>query len=168
MCYLCNENYVEPKYDEKSRPIIEGVTWWDGQGVNASELREQIVRLAEDNPLEERACFYSTSDGEGSYTSCCIVGQGVYELTGKVVYNEEWNGTVERVEWAKALGVAVNEKQEGYVSLEKFSNYGQHVRDMKFVRAVQKKQDSGWPWGAAVRWARWREREDGGFQASDF
>ena len=164
MCSVCDET----AYDAKGRRVIEGVTWWDGEGVDASKLRGRMYKLAQESPNETRACHYSVPEGD-TYRPCCIVGQGVYDLTGKVVNNQEYGGTVEKVEWVEALGLVAPEAWGGYVLLNKMDDpYNSKLADLKWVRAVQKKQDSGWTWSQAVRWADWREGEDGGFQADDF
>ena len=173
MCYLCDQDIAEPEYDEKGRHVIEGLTWWDGKGVDASTLHGQMRKLAEQFPNETRACHYSIPDTRNeTYKPCCIVGQGVYDLTGKVVNNQEYGGTVERVNWIRALGLDAPGGEGSYVDLEELPQasdlYDSKLDDMKWVRAVQKKQDSGWTWSQAVMWADWRETEDGGFQAIDF
>lgn len=170
MCKLCDSNEPMPGYDSQNRLIMDGVVWWDGDGVNATKLREQMIKLAEEKPLEVRECFYSRPEGD-TQVACCIVGQGVYDLTGKVVHNGQYGGVASRIKWVSALvspELAGEYGQYDNVDLTKLVHHDPYVADMKFVRAVQKKQDQNWPWGAAVKWALWREFEGGGFQGIDF
>lgn len=114
---------------------------WDGTGVTSAALKAEVIRLAEENPDQEAQCIYTRSywtDDEVPvevFTKPeCIVGTAVYNITGKLV-GPEYEGTaVGGGQWREALAY----EESG---------------DSLFVLRVQRLQDDGFTWGAALRGA---------------
>lgn len=124
--------FDETEYDAEGRPVIEGVTWYDGEPLDLDAVYNEAVRLAEESPDTRKACVYS----HGGVPEC-IVGQAVANVTGKVVSDVTHSGTIMLNEyWITALG--------GDLNAPKF----------QFLSKLQREQDGGASWGEALRVAR--------------
>lgn len=118
------------------------VEYWDGTGVEIQPLKAEVIRLATESPDERKACLYSTDEGKPE----CIVGQAVFNITGKVVHNDDWFGQINASEkWATALGADPYADYLGYSQ--------EDYRAFQFVREVQYRQDNGDTWGSALKTA---------------
>lgn len=121
------------------------VAYWDGTGVEIRALKAEVTKLAKESPDAKRACIYSTDAG----VPVCIVGQAVFNITGKVVDNNEWFGQIDgSPEWIMALGGDHTELNNG-MSAENYNAF-------RFVSNVQNHQDKGFTWGEALTYAQER------------
>lgn len=77
---------------------------------------------------------YTEQDG----TPGCIIGQGVYYITGETVDEAAMGGGVCHVRWADALGVDMNKADDNY-------------RAWQWLCALQAFQDFRHTWGEAVK-----------------
>ena len=119
------------------------VEYWDGTGVDIHALKAEVIRLGTEFPDKQVGCVYSTADGE----PVCIIGQAVFNITGKVVSNVTWWGQVSNSDqWVSALGGQVLEYNLGF-STEGFAAF-------QFVARVQGHQDIGHTWSEALAHAR--------------
>jgi len=124
-------------FDNAGRTLVEGVTWWDGKGITPATVRAEVTKLAEENPGTVRNCVYN----RGGVPEC-IVGQAVFNLTGKVVSDETHSGSITwRPEWISAFG---------FKNLTEAMENG----DFTFISKVQQAQDQGRTWGDALRFAQ--------------
>jgi len=132
------------RFDDFGRPILDGVTWWDGDGVTIPALYDEVIRLAEESPDTRKLCRYNS---EG--TPECIVGQAVFNLTGKVVNDDTHGGAIDNASaWHAALGIRLDER---YVSVA--DNEADEMK-FRFVKSVQRSQDADYTWGVALAHAR--------------
>lgn len=130
--------------DEMATPEIE---LWDGEGVSLVGLVNAVRQLGRKFPgLSAVKCVYS--DPEHTPGSGCIIGRAVYELTGKVVDNDQWFGSVGTLNWMEALKIEGHEHNgEFYMS----SYLSKATRDrVEWLKVAQRLQDDGKPWAYAV------------------
>lgn len=132
------------------------ISFWDGTGVNSSDLREEVERLATEKPETYAACVYTSvqplADGPGSIiTPGCIVGAAVYNLTGAYVPDEYERTGINNRNWLSSLG---EEPDDDYLE-----SLTEKSEDFQFVYRVQRLQDGGQNWGDALRGTR-QEFED--------
>lgn len=120
MCEQCDSNYTP---------------FWTDEKVTTRALRAEVEKLAAEQPARTAKCKYTYYDQSGSpLVPGCIVGQAVYNLTGKFV-PAEMEGSCTKNEWVRKLG--------GYLDA-----------DLQFSRTVQYSQDYGLTWGEALARAK--------------
>lgn len=151
MCYLC----------EQAEQVKTGTTEnWDPseEFVSLAKLADAVRKAAISNPnkVYQRqvgfGCKYThgAENGQG-FVPGCIVGQGIFDLTGKVVDNTRMMGAVDNDRWKLALKASDGE-QDAYGDLvlkdDPMTRYLVH-----WLRAVQAQQDDGVAWGRAVKFA---------------
>lgn len=118
---------------------MSDVVWWDGEGVTPATLKAEVIKLGTKFPDKVVHCTYSTNRG----VPICIVGQAVFNITGKVVDNNDWFGSIDNNPiWVKALG------GDAYEELLGFSP--EDYEDFLFVKRVQRRQDKLNTWGYAI------------------
>lgn len=146
MCQNCNDGYP---YDDKGRRVIEGVTWWDGEGITINNLHDEVIRLAEEFPEQQVDCKYS-SRGE----PVCIVGQAVYNITGQVVNDDSHGGSIRwSDEWLRILGITYNYPDAG--TRESWTHPDpEQLHKFELTYHIQKHQDGNLSWGTSLDRAR--------------
>lgn len=133
------------------------VEYWDGTGVDASVLEAHVRRLAALQPehvydkdeYPDRgtgsACKYTHTLLDDSKVPGCIVGQAIFNITGKLVKQEDHGGGV--------LDFLFMQKEYD-------RSNGEWTDRAKFLANVQTHQDNGVPWATAV--ARAEDHNDTG------
>lgn len=101
--------------------------FWDGTGVTAKALADEVKRLGFEYPDRYAACAY-TIDNEPE----CIIGVAVTNLTGMLVPNDFGMLVHCPEEWSYRLGC------------------DDQSSDFRWLEAVQSTQDSGETWGNAI------------------
>lgn len=149
MCYLCNQ----------AEQVQDGVTeTWDPklEPITVAELADAVRQAALCNPdkIYERpgttGCKY-THEIDDKMVPGCIVGQGVFDLTGKVVDQGRFGVAVDGSAWKLALGATSGEKDlygEAITLQDPLTKYL-----VTWLRSVQSQQDDGETWGDAVAYA---------------
>lgn len=122
------------------------VEYWDGT-LEPSALEFEVRRLAAlqpDHVYDKEAypdrfigasCKYTHTLDDGSKVPGCIVGQAIFNITGKLVKQEDHGGGV--VDFA-------------FMRTEYDRNDGTWSDRAKFLANVQNHQDNGVPWARAV------------------
>lgn len=122
------------------------VEYWDGTGVSPEVLEAHVRQLAAEQPdhvydkdaYPDRgvgaACKYTHTLEDDSKVPGCIVGQAIFNITGKLVNQENHGGGV---------------LDFGFMRSEYDRNYEWSDR-ARFLSNVQSHQDNGVPWGTAV------------------
>lgn len=126
--------------------------YWDGTGVTAEALVEEVRRLAAEQPdyMYDPTNFDDTSDGcalpkcrythyqnDGTRVPGCIIGKAIYNLTGKLVDQAVTGGGV--------LDFPFMQEEYAYAS-----GWSDQAR---WLAAVQRNQDEKMYWGRAVELA---------------
>ena len=118
MCEQCDPNWTP---------------FWTNEAVTTKALRAEVEKLAAEQPDRTAKCKYTYYDQSGNpLVPGCIVGQAIYNLTGKFVPTE-MEGSCTENEWVYKLG--------GGLDLD---------ADLQFSRKVQFYQDGGQTWGEAL------------------
>lgn len=135
--------------------------YWDGTGVTAGTLEGEVRRLAAEQPdhvydatnfpdLKIGAkCKYTHTLEDKSQVPGCIVGQAIFNLTGKLVNQEIHGGGVLDFRFMR----------DEY-------NLGWSDR-ARFLANVQYHQDMQKPWGLAVTLADDKSHPENWWQSSD-
>lgn len=129
--------------------------WWDGTGVTSASLRKEVERLAIHAGDTRARCLYTITeeeynDQDESWTRTpvkpeCVVGQAVFNLTGKYVPGSFEGCGISNSIWRNALGQDLS---------------GQGDDDFQFVLNVQSQQDNNQTWRDALRIAKMKEEEN--------
>jgi hypothetical protein len=120
------------------------VVYWDGEGVSVQALKAEIIKLGTEFPDKWATCVYSLYG-----TPVCIVGRAVFNITGKVVENNDWFGQIDSSHrWIKALGGEPIVARNGF-NTEDYDAY-------RFAADAQNYQDAGHTWSEAVAYAERR------------
>lgn len=124
------------------------------QPITVAQLADAVRRAAKKDPTrvyqrpEGGGCKY-THDVVGGKVPGCIVGQGVFDQTGKVVDQPSLNSSVDAIIWVKALGACTSvDVWGGPIIDDSLSRYL-----VAWLRNVQGRQDGGETWGGAVAYA---------------
>lgn len=151
MCYICDQ---EAQVKETQGNPVE---FWRPKEltVNVGQLADAVRRAALNNPdkIYERpadgGCKY-THEVENNFVPGCIVGQGIFDLTGQVVEQSSLNTAVNGGIWLQALNAddGVDMWGDTKVSEDPLTRYL-----VRWLRSVQSRQDDGRPWGEAVTYA---------------
>ena len=135
------------------------VEYWDGTGVTASILEAHVRRLAalqsehvyDKDAYPDRgvgaSCKYTHTLEDNSKVPGCIVGQAIFNITGKLVKQEDHGGGVLDFLFMRS---------------EHDGDNGEWNDRAKFLANVQGHQDNGVPWGRAV------ERADDRFDSGNY
>lgn len=134
------------------------VEYWDGTGVEPAVLEAHVRQLAAEQPdhvynkdnWPDRnvgaSCKYTHTLEDGSKVPGCIVGQAIFNITGKLVNQEDHGGGV---------------LDFGFMRSEYDRENGDGWTDRaKFLANVQAHQDNGEPWARAIE--RAEDRTDTG------
>lgn len=151
MCYICDqENQVEESGT---------LDFWDPEtnAVNVGQLADAVRSAALRNPdkIYERpnggGCKYTHETEDEKFCPGCIVGQGIFDITGQVVDQSALGMSVNSGVWLRALNAASVEPDkwgDTKVSDDPLTRYL-----TRWLRTVQSQQDDGKPWGEAVSYA---------------
>ena len=124
------------------------VEYWDGTGVEPAVLEAHVRQLAAQQPdhvYDKEAypdryigssCKYTHTLDDGSKVPGCIVGQAIFNITGKLVKQEDHSGGVLDFLFMRSE----NNRESG----------GGWSERAKFLGNVQSHQDNGVPWARAV------------------
>lgn len=124
--------------------------YWDGTGVEPAVLEAHVRQLAAEQPdhvydkdnYPDRyvgaACKYTHTLDDNSKVPGCIVGQAIFNITGKLVDQEYHQGGVMDFQFMRSEFTRDDE------------DYGHWSDRAKFLANVQNHQDSGLAWGDAV------------------
>ncbi len=139
------------------------VEYWDGTGVEPAVLEAHVRQLAAEQPdhVYDRdaypdrhtggaACKYTHTLEDNSKVPGCIVGQAIFNITGKLVNQENNQGSVLDFQF---MGAEYRRGGGGWSDRA------------KFLANVQSHQDNGVPWGTAVARADQREHDNGNYYA---
>lgn len=146
MCYMCTQ----------AEQVADGV--WDPKGfrVSVARLADAVRTAAMLNPdkIYERpkgsGCLYTHDGEDGQKIPGCIVGQGIFDITGKVVDQSTLRGSVNNERWMKALNAGIDDVDDfGDVILK--DSLTRYLA--KWLRVVQAQQDDGQKWGDSVAYA---------------
>jgi hypothetical protein len=124
--------------------------YWDGTGITPEDLEAEVIRLAAEQPdhVYSPTKFYGTLQGEytpspwcrythiqedGAPVPGCIIGQAIFNLSGKPVDQDTSQGTVCDFPFMQGEYIVPGWSQRA-----------------KFLSYVQSKQDAGMSWGQAV------------------
>lgn len=131
--------------------------YWDGTGITPEDLEAEVIRLAAEQPdhvyspskfydINQEAeyppaprCRYTHMQEDGTPVPGCIIGQAIFNLSGKPVEQATAQGTVLDFPFMR----------------EELINFSWNDR-ARFLNLVQSKQDGGRPWGEAVAYAQRR------------
>ena len=151
MCYKC----------ELAEQVQQTTEFWDPkeQPLSAAELADSVRKASIDNPdkVYERqpysGCLYThdVPNSTGLKTPGCIVGQGVYDVTGKVVDDSLMRGSVGNSIWLEALNATTGEKNVYGDPIAAGDPLTRYL--MAWLKAVQGQQDEGHKWSDAVAYA---------------
>lgn len=132
--------------------------WTGGEGVTLQSLHDEVVKIAQNNPEHVynapdgfETCLYTHFPDTEDARPGCIIGQAVWNITGKLVsqdrgMREDIDGTVGNAQWRRLLGAdAVDE--DGYSTHSDPANQ----RLQNWLRKVQSIQDEHYEWGTAVQ-----------------
>ena len=129
---------------------MSAVEYWDGTGVTPETLEFEVRRLAALRPDHVydaetyddlsigSKCKYTHSNLDGSKVAGCIVGQAIFNITGKLVDQSTYGGGV--------LDFPFMQKEHSHDD----EGYGRWSDRAKFLANVQYHQDSKMSWGNAV------------------
>lgn len=125
--------------------------WWDGTGVTSTALRAEVERLGAAEGMRTASCIYTETvyddDAVVPVEPVCIVGQAIFNITGKFVPGRLEGVSVNGNGWRELLG----ERATFRVADETNSS-----DDFLFVHTAQYRQDGGSTWGEAVATAKRR------------
>lgn len=136
---------------------MSSVEYWDGTGVDAPVLEAHVRQLAAKQPdhvydyneytdsTVGANCKYTHTHLDGSQVPGCIVGQAIFNITGKLVRQADHGGGV---------------LDFGFMRTEYDRDSGEWSDRAKFLANVQSHQDNKIPWGTAV--ARAEDTNDTG------
>lgn len=125
------------------------IEYWDGTGVEASVLEAHVRQLAAEQPEyvynpksfpdtgSGARCKYTHTLEDGSKVPGCIIGQAIFNITGKPV--DQWRDS----------GGVLDFKFMRDAELDNFA--GDWSDRAKWLANVQSHQDRGISWGEAVR-----------------
>lgn len=149
MCYICDQaGQVQDAVGKIWNPETERV--------NVAQLADAVRQAALDNPdkiyerLNGGGCKYTHEIG-GEMVPGCIVGQGIFDLTGRLVDQDTLGMSVNSSSWKVALCATDGEADmfgDATPSRDPLTRYL-----VSWLRAVQGKQDDGKTWGDSVAYA---------------
>lgn len=123
------------------------VEYWDGTGVEPAVLEAHVRQLAAEQPdhvydkdaYPDRyygaSCKYTHTLDDNSKVPGCIIGQAIFNITGKLVKQEDHGGGVLDFLFMRS---------------EYDRENGEWNDRARFLSNVQTHQDNGIPWGTAV------------------
>lgn len=126
--------------------------WWDGTGVTSTALRAEVERLGASEGTRTASCIYTETvydDGDAVVPTkpVCIIGQAIFNLTGKFVPGRLEGVSVNGNGWRELLGECAT-----YRGVDETNSSD----DFLFVYTAQYRQDAGSTWGEAVAAAKRR------------
>jgi len=151
MCHIC---------EQEKRAKAEGTTEvWnpETEKVSIARLADAVRAASIANPdkIYERptggGCKYTHNTETDKMVPGCIVGQGIFDLTSKVVDNTTMHGAVNNSNWIIALGASSGEMDRWGDAAVADDPLTQYL--VQWLRNVQGKQDDGQKWGDAVAYA---------------
>jgi hypothetical protein len=155
MCYVCEQ--AEQVRTDKNLPTE---LFWNPETrkVSVVQLADAVRRAALANPdkvYDRRpytGCMYTHTDPEtGEYHPGCIVGQGIFDLTGLPVDQDALPGAVNNDKWRVALNATTGERDSWGEVILVDDPLTRYLVD--WLRIVQAQQDGGKPWGEAIAFA---------------
>jgi hypothetical protein len=145
MCFMCDQ---EMQVKDAANLVWSPET----EKVSIAQLADAVreAALAAPDKIYERpesgGCKY-THNVEDKLIPGCIVGQGIFDITGKVVDQTVLTGNVNNTKWALALN-ALGEEPDYWGDRAPKDALSEYL--LAWLREVQYRQDSGGSWGNAV------------------
>lgn len=130
---------------------------WDPkvQAVNVAQLADAVRRAALENPDKryerpaDSPCQYTHTTGEDyKMVPGCIIGQGIFNLTGKVVDQSVMRGGVSNSIWRTALGATDGEVDDWGDAITVDDPMTKYL--VSWLNRVQGQQDDRKKWSEAV------------------